>query len=161
MEDTIESQEKYYTITYSFTDGGEELLGSSETSGPYTFCFGSGDCIPGLEPRIADMQEGESRSFVIPAAEGYGTYNPDLARTIARSSLPESLQLQEGLQLTINNTLVTVVSVDGDMVTVDGNHPLAGVDLHFSVRIEAISFEPPRGYGESCGCNSSCGCGGH
>lgn len=161
MEHTIQNREKYYTITYTFTDGNGTLLGSSDASGPYTFCFGSGDCIPGLEPHIVDMKEGESRSFVIPASEGYGTYKGELARTIPKSSFPKSLDLREGLQLTLHNMPVTVVSIDGDMVTVDGNHPLADIDLHFTVRIEAISFELPSGYGDACGCGSACGCGGH
>ncbi len=154
----MQNQEKYYTISYTFTDDNENLLGSSDSSGHYTFCFGSGDCIPGLEPRITDMKEGESKSFVIPASEGYGVYNKDLTHTIPKSSLSNSLQLREGLQFMLNDIPVIVVSIDDDMVTVDGNHPLAGIDLHFTVRIEAISVDMPSSYNNACGCGNSCGC---
>lgn len=162
----IDDDPVYFTISYAFSGEDGEMLGSSMESGLYTFCAGAGDCIPGLESRVHDMKEGEQRSFIIPAAEAYGSYNPELARTLPASAFPESLELKEGLQITVNNKPVTVVELRGDEVTIDANHPLAGVDLHFTVRMESVGSEPPSEYGKGCcggggGEGGSCGCGGH
>ena len=157
MNDINNVKGKYYTISYSFSDDEGELLGSSDMSGPFTFCIGAGDAIPGLEEHIVGKEQGTPLQFTIPAEKAYGMYNNDLVRTVPKTAVSETIHLAVGLQLYINNEKVTIIEVNPDTITVDSNHPLAGANLNFDVSILAIDDERPLAK-ESCGCGSGCGC---
>lgn len=110
---------------------------------PIEFTFGAGDLIPGLESRIVDMKEGETKEISVPAAEAYGEYNEELSEIVPKEAF-EGIDLQIGLILeadTENGEVVkaTVTEVTEKEVTVDYNHPLAGSDLEFTVTIKAIA----------------------
>lgn len=151
-------QGKYITISYSFSNDAGEVLGSSDISGPFTFCYGAGDTIPGLEEHLDGAIQGQIMRFTIPAEKAYGVHNPDLVRILPRSSFPESLRLARGLQLFINNEKVIVTDFNDREVTVDSNHPLADVNLNFELSILEIGDAPPETQAHACGCGGGCGC---
>jgi len=120
----------------------DEVVDNNIGVEPIEFTFGSGELIPGLESRIADMNKGESRQVNVPAEEAYGKYNENLSEVVPKEAF-EGIDLQIGMVLEAdaeNGEIVkaTVTEVTNDEVTVDYNHPLAGVDLDFTVIIQEI-----------------------
>jgi FKBP-type peptidyl-prolyl cis-trans isomerase SlpA len=122
----------------SLEDGS--LIDSNFESEPVTFVMGDGNLLPGFEEVLVGLQAGDERSFVIPPEKGFGVHNPVNIQEFPRKQFPEDMELAEGLVLSFadaqQNELPGVVrAFDGDTVTVDFNHPLAGRDIAFKVRI--------------------------
>jgi len=110
---------------------------------PIEFVYGAGDLIPGLESRIVDMNEGDTKEIQVPAAEAYGEYNEELSEVVPKEAF-EGIDLQIGLILEADTesgevVKATVTEVTDKEVTVDYNHPLAGSDLDFTVTIQTIA----------------------
>ena len=120
--------------------GGE--LDSSAGGDPLYFLEGAGQIIPGLERQLADVRPGERRTIAVKAAEAYGDVNPDLVVKVNRSQFPPHAALELGDSFTVdageNGPVFTIIDSDADTVTVDGNHPMAGKDLHFEVEIVGV-----------------------
>jgi len=121
----------------------DEVLDSNMDGDPIEFNYGSGDLIPGLESRISDMNEGDTKEIKVPADEAYGQYNEELSETLPISEF-EGIDLQIGMVLEADGEngetfRATVTEVTKEDVTVDYNHPLAGSDLDFTVLIKSIS----------------------
>lgn len=121
----------------------DEVLESNLEEEPIQFRYGSGELIPGLESRISDMKEGESKDIKVPSSEAYGEYNEELSETLPIDDF-EGIDLQIGMVLEAdgeNGELfkATVTDVTKEDVTIDYNHPLAGSDLDFTVVIKSIS----------------------
>lgn len=120
----------------------DELIESNLNSDPIEFTFGKGEVVPGLEARISDMNEGETREVKVPANEAYGEYKDELTEKFPISDF-EGIDLHIGLVLEGENEngelfKATVSDVTRDEVTMDYNHPLAGSDLNFKVIINKI-----------------------
>jgi peptidylprolyl isomerase len=130
--------------TGSFTDG--EIFDSSLDREPFEFTIGQGMVISGLENGIVGMNEGDSRTLNIPAEEAYGLRREDLLAVIGRSQIPANIDLKIGIALQARApdggiTSVMVRAVDDENVTLDFNHPLAGKELIFAVKLVKISPE--------------------
>ncbi|NNM67415.1 MAG: hypothetical protein HKM06_05345 [Spirochaetales bacterium] len=152
---------KYVTIAYDFSTPEGYLLGTSDRQGPLTFCAGSGDILPGLDKNLQGKPVGEKQTFVLPAAEAYGERDESLVTTVKVSdlglSVPPKVGYRVEAQIDGRWRTALVSELEGDNATLDANHPLAGVDLHFNCTILSIDDEPPV---QSCGCGSGgCGCG--
>lgn len=162
---TVE-KDKYVTINYAFRTPEGQLLGSSEHQGPLAYCAGVGEIISGLDTRILGKTEGESFTFVVPPEEAYGARDEALVTKVSRSELPKGVEPRLGMRMDAKigdrwySAMVTEIH-DADL-TVDANHPLAGVPLHFEGTVLTVSDEAPA---SSCGCGSGgcgsggCGCG--
>ncbi|TVR68221.1 MAG: peptidylprolyl isomerase [Spirochaetaceae bacterium] len=155
--DMTVTKDKYITIEYSFSAPDGTLLGSSEYSGPFTFRQGYGDVVPGLDSRVEGAGVGEELSFVIPPEEGYGERDESKAKKLTLDALPLGRDPEPGMRVNINGTVTVITEVSDDFLTLDSNHPLAGVPLHFDLRIVGISDEAPPDQG-GCGCGGTCGC---
>ncbi len=155
---TVE-KDKYVTINYNFRTQDGQLLGSSEHQGPLTYCAGVGEIIPGLDKQILGKAEGEELKFTVPPEEAYGSRDEALVAKLPRTDLPKGVEPKLGMRLDTKigdrwySALVSEIR-DSD-VTVDANHPLAGVSLNFECSILSVSDEAPA---SSCGCGSSGGC---
>ena len=160
------TKEKYVTIAYNFSTPEGYLLGTSDRQGPLTFCAGSGDIISGLDKALAGAEEGQVLDFVIPASEAYGERDESLVAqmAVADLGLPGEPKIGYRVEAQIGGRWrsALISDVEGDKVTVDANHPLAGVPLHFKTTVLTVSDEAPvmEGCGGSCGCGSG-GCGSH
>ncbi len=148
------------SIDYTLHLGDGAAIDSSDGE-PLTYLHGSGQIVPGLEKALAGRAAGESLELVVPPEEGYGARDPELVHeaTTAQfdvSPVPVGLEFiasyEEGFE-----TMGRVTSVEGDKVTVDFNHPLAGKSLHFKVEIREVREATAEELEEA---NSSC-CGGH
>lgn len=107
---------------------------------PVTFMIGDGNLLPGFEEVLLGLQAGDEKSFVIPPEKGFGGYNPENIQEFPRDQFPADVELAEGLVLSFadaqsNEVPGVIQEFDESKVTVDFNHPLAGRDIEFSVRI--------------------------
>lgn len=127
------------SIEYELKSKGE-VIDSNIGKEPLVFTFGSGQIIPGLESRIAHMEAGQSEEVNVPAAEAYGEYDEAATQTIPKKELGEIPNLEVGMPLQGQSPdgqviRAVVKAIADEEVVVDFNHPLAGQDLDFTVKI--------------------------
>jgi FKBP-type peptidyl-prolyl cis-trans isomerase SlyD len=117
-------------------------LDSSIGDEPLYFLENSQQIIPGLEKVIALMNVGDKRKIEVKATDAYGDVNPELVVKVKKTQFPPGAQLTVGDQFQVNNDahspVFTIMSIDQEDVTVDGNHPMAGKDLFFDVEIVGV-----------------------
>lgn len=127
---------------YILRDAAGDTLDSSHGGDPLHFMEGSGQIIRGLERELLGLTPGDKHAITVKAADAYGDVNPDLVAHVRRSQFPPQATLEIGEQFTVdageNAPVFTIVEVDAEVVTVDGNHPMAGMDLAFDVEIIAV-----------------------
>ena len=147
------------SIEYTLTSDEGEVLDSSQGREPLVYLHGEGNIIPGLERELDGKTKGDALKVRIAPAEAYGERVDAMVQTIPRDQLPPEIDVQVGLQLQARGPsgvqIVTVVGVEGDQVTLDGNHPLAGVPLNFAVEVvdvrEATAQELENGHVQGAG----------
>jgi FKBP-type peptidyl-prolyl cis-trans isomerase SlyD len=159
---------KVYGIEYTVKNSRGEVVDSNVGEKPLEFIGNTGQIIPGLEKAIQEMEVGEERVVQVPAQEAYGEYNPDLQETLPREQFA-GIDLEKGMVLygqapDGHVIAVRVKDFNDHSVTIDYNHPLAGEDLTFNVKLisqrdatlEEISTGVVGG-GHHCNCeNCSC-----
>jgi len=133
---------KVVSMDYTLTDGNKQTLDSSEGKEPLAYLHGQGQIIPGLEKALEGKKAGDSLQVSVPSAEGYGEKDDAKTIVIPRSQVQGVADLKVGMQLQAGgeggDQVVTVTKVEEDKVTLDANHPLAGVDLNFDVTIREV-----------------------
>lgn len=167
------AKNKVATFDYTLTNNKGEILDSSENHGPLTYIQGTGNIIPGLESEMEGKKAGDAFKVTIAPKDGYGEKRDDLLIKVTKDNFDASEPIEVGMQFQVQTQhgvhVVTVAKVEGDHVTLDGNHPLAGEVLNFDVKVvevrDATQEELTHGHahGESsCGSGECCsGCGGH
>jgi len=139
---TVEENDKV-ALHYTGTLINGETFDSSEGRDPLSFEVGSGQVIPGFDKAVRGMKVDESKKFTVPSAEAYGEPNEELVYEVPLASIPAELKPHEGQRLVSNledgrQIPVTVTKVAEDTITLDANHPLAGKDLTFDIKIVSI-----------------------
>ncbi|MBF0489219.1 MAG: peptidylprolyl isomerase [Candidatus Omnitrophica bacterium] len=126
------------SFNYTLTDKDQKVIDASGEGHPLIFITESGQIIPGLENVLMQMKPAEKKTVTIPSKEAYGAYNQTLVYKVSRSKLPTP-QINMGDVFEAGNGKesfpVSVIHIEGDDITLDGNHPLAGQDLTFAVEI--------------------------
>lgn len=151
--------DRVVSIHYTLKDDGGEILDSSAGGEPLAYIQGHGNLVAGLEKALEGKPDGTSVSVVVPPAEGYGIRDESLIQRVPRRSLQGAGDIKKGMQFQARTEdgmrLFTVTGIIGDMVTLDGNHPLADQNLHFDVQIvgvrEATSEELEHGHVHGAG----------
>jgi FKBP-type peptidyl-prolyl cis-trans isomerase SlyD len=128
---------------YTLTDDDGQTLDSSAGKDPLAYLHGAGNIIPGLENALAGKQIGDSMIVAVTAAEGYGEVQQELIQEVPRDAFQGVDSIEVGMQFEAQtgqggSVPVTVTAVTEELVTVDGNHPLAGKNLNFDVSIESV-----------------------
>lgn len=128
------------TLHFSLSLESGEVIDSNFEGEPVTFTVGDGNMLPGFESALFGMKRGEEHDLVVPPEQGFGMHNPENIQEFPRAQFPDDVDLKEGLMISFtdaqNNEIPGVVTeVDEATVTVDFNHPLAGREILFSVRI--------------------------
>lgn len=125
---------------YTLKDSAGKVLDSSDGAEPLAILQGGGQIIPGLERRMEGLKAGDQRNFVIPALEAYGERNEDWVITAKRSDLPGSAKVGDRFRggEEEDAPVFAVMSIKGDEVHLDANHPLAGMELHFDIQITEV-----------------------
>ncbi|MEI7998989.1 MAG: peptidylprolyl isomerase [Candidatus Omnitrophota bacterium] len=126
------------SFSYTLTDKESKVLDASQPEHPLIFMTESSQIIPGLEAVLIQMNLNEKNKVTIAAKDAYGAYNQTLVYKVPRSKLPTT-EIKVGDVFEAGNDKqrfpVSVISLEKDDVTLDGNHPLAGQDLTFEVEI--------------------------
>jgi FKBP-type peptidyl-prolyl cis-trans isomerase SlyD len=135
----------HVTLDYTLKDDEGAVLDASdaEDGSPIAYVHGYGMLVPGLEAALAGLAAGDEKDIVVPAAAGYGEYDDELVMEIDRTELPDPGKVQVGDELVAESeggeeVPMEVLEVKADSVVVDANHPLAGLTLHYSVRIKSV-----------------------
>jgi FKBP-type peptidyl-prolyl cis-trans isomerase SlyD len=130
------------SIHYTLTDDDGNVLDSSKDSDPLNYLHGANNIIPGLENALIGKSAGDSMQVTVSPEEGYGVKSDELIQTVPRAAFEGIDDIQPGMQFQAQGPqgamMITVTAVDGDDITVDGNHPLSGKTLHFDVSVEGI-----------------------
>lgn len=131
------------SMHYKLTDDNGNVLDSSEGSKPLAYLHGAGNIIPGLEKALVGKVEGDSLQVRIEPSEGYGEVMPDLIQTVKREVFQGVKSVEVGMVFEAktqdgSGQRIVVKKVDGDEVTIDANHPLAGVMLNFDIEIVGV-----------------------
>ena len=137
------AQDKVVLIHYTLTDDGGKVLDSSSGGDPLAYLHGQGNIIPGLEKALEGKQAGDKLNVRVEPAEGYGVRDDSLVQQVPRRAFGSVSKVEPGMQFHAQSAqgqmrVVTVTHVQGDMVTVDGNHPLAGEVLVFDVEVAEV-----------------------
>lgn len=127
---------------YTLTNDTGEVLDSSRGGEPLAYLHGSGGIIPGLEQALEGKQAGDKLQVKVAPKDGYGERDTALIQQMPRRTFKGVGDLRVGLQLQTQGPggmrVITVTKLAGDMVTVDGNHALAGETLNFDVEIVEV-----------------------
>ncbi|MEP5566206.1 MAG: peptidylprolyl isomerase [Halioglobus sp.] len=128
------------TIHYTLTDESGETIDSSEGQEPLAYLHGAGNLIPGLERELVGKTAGASLRATIAPEDGYGEFHPELIETVPREAFEGVDQIEAGMAFEAEGSdgqarRIVVKEVSDDGIIIDGNHPLAGVELNFDVQV--------------------------
>ena len=131
------------SMHYTLTDNEGNVLDSSDGGEPLTYLHGAGNIIPGLEKALVGKVEGDTKKVTVEPAEGYGEVMSELTQTVDKAAFQGVESVEVGMSFEAQTSdgsvqHIVVTKVDGEQVTVDANHPLAGVVLNFDVEIVSV-----------------------
>jgi FKBP-type peptidyl-prolyl cis-trans isomerase SlyD len=130
------------SLGYRLTNAEGKELDSASSSDPLSYLHGHKQIVPGLENALEGLLVGDKKEVSLSPEEGYGQVIPELRLKLPRTQFPEDMEITPGLQfeanLGDNHHVFTIIGEDGDDVNIDGNHPLAGQALNFSVEVLGI-----------------------
>jgi FKBP-type peptidyl-prolyl cis-trans isomerase SlyD len=136
------TQDQVVSIHYTLTDDDGEVIDRSAAGEPLAYLHGHGNLIPGLERELTGKSAGDKLQVKIAPADAYGEYDQALVERVPRRALKGVPNVRVGLRLQAQTPAgpraVTITQVTGDMVTLDGNHPLAGKHLNFAVEVAEV-----------------------
>lgn len=136
------------TIHYTLSDDDGNVIDSSSEAEPLPYLHGANNIIPGLENALAGKQEGDSIKIRVTPEDGYGEIIPELIQVVDRSAFQGVDAIEPGMNFQAQDPSghtrnIVVKDVSNDTVTVDGNHPLAGVALNFDVSVVGVREATP------------------
>ena len=130
------------SIHYTLTNKTGEVLDTSDGSEPLAYLHGRGNLIPGLEKELEGKEKGSKVQVTVPPEEAYGVHDENLIREVAREAFKDIQDVQPGMQFQSQSEqgieVFTVTKIEGDKITIDGNHALAGEILSFDVEITDV-----------------------
>ena len=158
------AKHKYVTMDYTLKNGTGEVLDKSDESGPLTYIHGTGSLIQGLEDALDGKSAGEQFSISLSPERAYGVRDESLIHVIEKDKFQDFDEVSVGMHVHVNddshNRVMMVSAVDDDKVTLDGNHPLAGMQLDIDVNVrevrEATADELEKAYEALNGCGGGC-----
>lgn len=149
------------SIHYTLTNKAGEKLDSSIGSEPLSYLHGAGNIIPGLESALSETSVGDKLTVTIEPADAYGEYEDGKIQTVSKDMFQGIDKIEVGMQFQADSSsgpaLVSITNIEGDDVTIDGNHPLAGEQLTFDVEVmtirSATETEMEHGHIHGAGCD--------
>lgn len=154
-------KDKFVAMDYVLKNDEGNILDSSQGHESFSYIHGSGSIIPGLENSLEGQTAGNELSVTVKPEDAYGEYREELNEEIPLEDLQGIENLQVGMQLQGQGPhgvhIYTVAKINDDSVVMDGNHPLAGKNLHFEVKINEVRDATEE---ELAALNHSC-CGGN
>jgi FKBP-type peptidyl-prolyl cis-trans isomerase SlyD len=127
---------------YTLKDDDGNTIDTSEGQEPLPYLHGAGNIVPGLERELEGKVIGDKVSVIVKPVDGYGELNETLKQELPKSMFAGIDDIEAGMDFQAETDngqqMVTVTKVEGDTVTIDGNHPLAGKNLHFDVEVTEV-----------------------
>jgi FKBP-type peptidyl-prolyl cis-trans isomerase SlyD len=132
------SKNKVAGIHYTLRDNTGTVLDTSDGRDPLYYLHGAGNLIAGMEEGLEGKTEGDKFELKISPDKGYGEKDPTMTQKVPRSAFGDQ-EVKKGMKFsTDRGAVVTVTDIGLDSVTVDANHPLAGVELNFDVEVMEV-----------------------
>ena len=133
------SQNSVVTLNYTLTDDKGNKLDESQDNS-FAYLHGASNIIPGLEKELEGKSAGDAMTVTVQPEEGYGERNDAMVQTVSRDMFDSDTDIQVGMQFHASapdgqTLVVTVTGIEGNDITIDGNHPLAGIPLTFEVSV--------------------------
>lgn len=156
------SKDLVASIHYTLKSADGEVLDTSKGQEPLHYVHGAQNIVPGLEKELEGKTTGDKLAVVVDPIDGYGEYNAELIQELPKDMFAGVDTIEVGMEFQAQTPeggmqIIEVKSIDGDKITVDGNHPMAGQTLHFDVEItdvrEATKDELEHGHVHSEGCD--------
>ncbi|MGZ4978514.1 MAG: FKBP-type peptidyl-prolyl cis-trans isomerase [Methylobacter sp.] len=149
------------SIHYTLTNDAGEVLDSSIGDDALIYLHGTGNIIPGLEDALHGKAVGDKFNVRVEAKDAYGEQHDEMIQVIPRAMFEGIDQIEVGMHfhadVSSGSGEVTIVKIDGDDITIDGNHPLAGMALTFDVEVvdirPATKEELDHGHIHGAGCH--------
>ena len=139
--------DRVVTVAYTLSNEKGEVLDTSEGREPLTYIQGAG-MIKGFEAALEGKSPQDAFSFTVKPEEGYGERRPELLFQVDKAMLREIPELAVGVPLRVRTPdgamVAMVAGIEDDKVTLDGNHPLAGLTLTFDVEVSMCVRRPRR-----------------
>lgn len=172
----IVEKDRVVSISYNATDETGTVVDSNLDFEPLEYLHGHGNILETLENALTGLQVDEAKKVTLQPDQAYGDFNPELVFEVSKEQFPEgAANLQIGTMVQSSDGLELVVTdMDGEKIILDGNHPLAGKTLEFSVTIKGIrnasDEELSHGHAHNAhthhheekdkgeGCGPGCGC---
>ncbi|MBN1523784.1 MAG: peptidylprolyl isomerase [Spirochaetales bacterium] len=142
------------SIHYTLKDIDGKVLDTSENNEPLKYLHGYGQMIPGVENSLEGKKIGDSLEVTVEPKDGYGEYDERLIAKVEKAKINADIKLEAGMPLQAETGegvhVLYVKKIEGEDVYLDGNHPLAGIPLHFSLSVvdvqEATEEEKQHGH---------------
>lgn len=135
-------ENKVVKIEYTVKTEEGVLVDTSEGNEPLAYLHGHKNIIPGLENALVGKAVDDELSVTVNPEEAYGERHEQLIKDVPMEAFQGVDKVEPGMQFNAESPqgpqLITVTKVEGDTVTVDGNHPLAGVTLNFDVKVVEV-----------------------
>ena len=136
------AKDKKIKIDYTLTVDGK-MIDTSNGKQPLEYTQGAGMIIPGLEKALEGLKVGNEKDVVVSAHDGYGFVDPTAFKEVPVSFFPADVHPQAGMVVQLQDQQgqlipATIAEVKADSVRLDFNHPLAGKELHFNVKVVSI-----------------------
>jgi FKBP-type peptidyl-prolyl cis-trans isomerase SlyD len=136
------SADKVVSIDYTLRNSEKEVLDQSQPGEPLHYLHGHGNLISGLEDALLGKSEGDQVEAVIPPAEAYGEYNPEMIHQVPRDMFQGVDTIEPGMAFQAQSDQgvqrIVVKEVADDVITIDANHELAGETLYFDVTVQSV-----------------------
>ncbi len=148
------AENKVVTLHYTLTDDEGTIIDQSD-DGSFLYLHGASNIIPGLENALTGKTTGDELKVTVPPEEGYGERDDARRENVPREMFPADAEIKAGMQFHAEGPegemmTVTVAGVEGDTVIIDANHPLAGMQLNFDVKVievrDALAEEVEHGH---------------
>ncbi|TXR54693.1 FKBP-type peptidyl-prolyl cis-trans isomerase [Reinekea thalattae] len=136
------ADKKVVTLNYNVKDADGQLIDSSEGAAPLVYLHGFKNIIPGLEDALTGKKQGEEFDVTVEPKDAYGEYNAAAVQVVPRAAFEGVESVEPGMAFTADTengpVQLIVTGVEGDDITVDPNHPLAGKTLSFTGSVVEI-----------------------
>jgi FKBP-type peptidyl-prolyl cis-trans isomerase SlyD len=135
------SKDSVVTLHYTLKDDNNQTLDTSSGGEPLVYLHGANNIIPGLEEALEGKKQGDKFQVTVPSEKGYGPYLDQMVQTVSKNQFPQD-DIKAGMRFQAHTpqgpVILTVVEVKENEVVVDGNHPLAGQNLHFDLEVAEV-----------------------
>lgn len=135
-------EKKIVVMNYTLTTDDGEVLDQSD-DGSFAYLHGAQNIIQGLENALLGKKAGDSLKVKVAPEDGYGERNEEMIQVVGKEMFESDTEMEVGMQFNAEGpegqpVMITVAAIDGDDITIDGNHPLAGVNLNFDVSVVEV-----------------------